>query len=142
MRNLMLSCLAISSLLVSSAASADIPPGPSPTNPSAPARPTPCGTNENAAASSCSGKNVGEACTLASGASGECQALRCTTEAGTTLLACASPAPGADAGTSGPVSSSSNCAVHAPGAHTVGAGGAGLTLLGLAVAVAGRRRRR
>ena len=127
-------CLTLSlSLAFARVARADVAPGPTPT----PA----CGANDTAAASPCSGKKAGDACTLASGGAGQCQALRCTTDGGATLLGCVAPSATADGGTSGPVSSSSNCAIHAPGAR---AGGAGLTLLGLAasLALAAVRRRR
>jgi hypothetical protein len=141
MRNLTLAGLLVASLSVSlaGAARADIGPGPSPTPP---APVGPCGASDTAAASPCAGKKAGDACTLASGGGGQCQTLRCTNEAGTSLLGCVGTSPAAtDGGASGPVSSSSNCAIHAPGAAE---GGAGLTLLGLAAAlsVAAVRRRR
>jgi uncharacterized protein (TIGR03382 family) len=49
--------------------------------------------------SACSGKKVGEACTYGS-TSGACQALRCTNDAGETLLACSAgpDAPSDDSG--------------------------------------------
>lgn len=134
MKKSTLSALVLASLTLSSAAVADIGPGPSPTNPS-----VPCSVAQTSGAAACDGKKEGDACTTTSG-SGKCQTLRCATEAGTPLLACAETTAPADGGTTAPTSSS-NCSVQAAGGSS---SGAGLALLGLAAAltVAGARRRR
>ncbi len=96
----------------------------------------------------CAGKKVGDACAL-DGRSGQCQALRCTTDGGETLLACNTSAPptaptsSADGGTS---SADGGTSTAGGGGCTLGAGsgstGAGLSVISLvALAWVVRRRR-
>ena len=82
--------------------------------------------------SACSGKKVGEACTYGS-TSGVCQALRCTNDAGETLLACS-------AGSDAPSDDSGGCSA-APGEQG-GAFVGAFVALALATIVGSRRMRR
>ncbi|MFO0641979.1 MAG: hypothetical protein U0183_22335 [Polyangiaceae bacterium] len=82
--------------------------------------------------SACAGKKVGEACTYGS-TSGACQALRCTNDAGETLLACS-------AGSDAPTEHSGGCSAgpKEQGGAFVGA----FVVLGLATIAGSRRVRR
>ncbi len=138
LRTALLISLASLGLAVSAARSAraDVPaPRPS-------SGPQPCPASTEAA---CAGKRAGDAC-VTSGAAGTCQALRCTNDAGETLLACSvtpppTPTPStAPTGSSAPTTTDGGCTsspVRRAEGSTFGVV-AGLVALGLG---AGRRRR-
>lgn len=121
MKRLLAVVLTLSALVVPWRAHADVLPRP----PSGT-----CGQTDSIA--SCSGKKVGEACTYGS-TSGACQALRCTNDAGETLLAC-SAAPGE------PSEDTGGCSA---GRREQGGAFAGAFVpLALAIIAGARRRRR